>query len=358
MEPIRHIYAHIPFCARLCPYCAFYKTLPDRALARRFCEALVAETAAPACPLQPETIFFGGGTPTALSRADLDYLLTGFRQALDPGQLAEWTFEANPGSVSRAKAELLRGHGVNRLSLGVQSWDDDLLRLLGREHNAAQADESFHEIRAAGFKNISIDLMFGLPGQTLAQWRASLERTVALGPEHISTYCLTYEEDTDFFLRHQRGELRQDPDADAGFFELAATLLGEAGYHHYEVSNHARPGFESAHNRAYWAGANYLGLGPSAFSTVGVAAVAKRARLPGVYRSGPGRGIGHFVGGTSLRGSEARRADRPFAAHVVGRPCGLARGRVCATGRVSVAWAAPAGGRPDHSDRARTTPGG
>jgi putative oxygen-independent coproporphyrinogen III oxidase len=310
-DALRHIYVHIPFCARICPYCAFYKERADPAQAARFCEAILAElrvasvvgaasassvatslceareevgqrerggaqarashgTASRAGVLQPETIFFGGGTPTALTTTQLDLLLGGFRAQLDLSALREWTVEANPGSVSEKKAKLLRQAGVSRISLGVQSFDDRLLHLLGREHSAAQAEATFHLLRRAGFENLNLDLMFGLPGQTLAQWEATLRRAVALGPDHISAYCLTYEEDTDFFLRHTRGEFRIDPDADADFFVLAGELLGAAGFAQYEVSNYARPGFESVHNRAYWSGQNYLGLGPSAVSTVGL----------------------------------------------------------------------------------------
>ena len=269
-EAVTHLYVHIPFCARICPYCAFYKERADSSQTRRFCEALLTEieTAADRFALRLETIFFGGGTPTALTTAQLEYLLGGMRERLDLWRVTEWAVEANPGSVSSRKAALLRKMGVTRPSLGVQSWDDDLLKLLGREHNAAQAEASFHILRDAGFTNVSIDLMFGLPGQTLAQWEADLEKTIALRPDHISTYCLTYEEDTDFFLRHARGEFREDPESDATFLEAAMRMLEGAGFQHYEISNYARPGFASAHNRGYWAGENYLGIGPSAFSTV------------------------------------------------------------------------------------------
>ena len=291
---VRHIYVHIPFCARICPYCAFYKDLLDRSQTARFCEAVLQElelyqgeaisslprgNSAPGLPrrtedrrslLRPSTIYFGGGTPTALNIALLDLLLRGFREKLDLSQLVEWTMEANPGSVSARKATLLKKFGVNRISLGVQSWDDGLLKLLGREHNAQQAEESFRILRAAGFMNINIDLMFGLPGQIPEQWRASLERTIALQPEHISTYCLTYEEDTEFFLRHAQGEFRQDANADADFFEMTMAIMEDAGYGHYEISNYARAGFESVHNRAYWLGKDYLGIGPSAVSTFGM----------------------------------------------------------------------------------------
>ena len=271
-QPIRHIYVHIPFCARICPYCAFYKDLLDRSQTWRFCEAILRELGQQCVnfALTPRTIYFGGGTPTALTTSQLEFLLGGFRERLDLSLLAEWTIEANPGSVSARKAALLRKVGVTRVSLGIQSWDDELLKLLGREHNSQQAEQSFHLLRAAGFSNINVDLMFGLPGQTIEQWKLTLEKTIALEPDHISAYCLTYEEDTEFFLRHARGELLQDANADAAFFETAMAILENAGYEHYEISNYSRPGFASAHNRAYWLGKDYLGIGPSAFSTIGI----------------------------------------------------------------------------------------
>jgi oxygen-independent coproporphyrinogen-3 oxidase len=272
MNPIRHIYVHIPFCARICPYCAFYKDLLDRSQTWRFCEAILRDLdqQCASFALSPETIYFGGGTPTALTTSQLEFLLGGFRERLDLSLLAEWTIEANPGSVSARKAALLRKLGVTRVSVGVQSWDDELLKGLGREHNSRQAEQSLHILRGAGFSNINVDLMFGLPGQTLDQWRFTVEKTIALKPDHVSAYCLTYEEDTEFFLRHARRELLQDTDADAAFFEMAMSILEDAGYEQYEISNYARPGFASVHNRAYWLGKDYLGIGPSAFSTVGM----------------------------------------------------------------------------------------
>jgi len=269
-DTIRHVYVHIPFCARICPYCAFYKDTLDRSQTGRFCEAIVREVqqASRQFDVRPDTIFFGGGTPTVLTTTQLEALLNGFRDSLDLSNLRELTIEANPGSVSSRKAALLHRLGVTRISLGVQSWDDNLLELLGREHNSAQAEQSFHLFREAGFRNVSIDLMFGLPGQTADQWQSTLDRTVALQPEHISTYCLTYEEDTDFFLRHSRGELRSNADVEGELFEMAMATLQRAGYEHYEISNYARPGFASVHNQGYWRGDDYLGIGPSAFSTV------------------------------------------------------------------------------------------
>src|SRR5882724_8205631 len=166
--PVRHIYVHIPFCARICPHCAFYKDLLDRSQTSRFCEALLRElelnesrrrTGDRRSLVRPSTIYFGGGTPTALNIAQLELLLRGFRERLELSQLIEWTIEANPGSVSARKAALLKKFGVNRISLGVQSWDEELLKLLGREHNAQQAEESFRILRDAGFTNINVDLM-------------------------------------------------------------------------------------------------------------------------------------------------------------------------------------------------------
>jgi len=271
-SPIRHIYVHIPFCARICPYCAFYKDLLDRSQTWRFCEAILCELDGQrTCfEISPKTVYFGGGTPTALTTSQLEFLVEGFCERLDLSSLEEWTMEANPGSVSARKATLLRRLGVTRISLGVQSWEDNLLKVLGREHSAQQAEQSFYLLRRAGFTNINVDLMFGLPGQTTEQWELTLEKTIALQPDHISAYCLTYEEDTEFFLRHVRGEFRQDADTDAEFFEMAMAILEHAGYEHYETSNYARPGFSSVHNHAYWFGKDYVGIGPSAVSTVGM----------------------------------------------------------------------------------------
>ena len=164
---------------------------------------------------------------------------------------------------------MLRGFGVNRVSMGVQSWDPDLLRVLGRVHDAAQVRRSFAILRTAGFDNLNLDLIYGVPGQSLAQWEDSLQRTIDLAPEHISAYCLTYEEDTEYFERLRRGEFRENIESDAAFFERGVARLSAAGYAQYEISNHSRPGRECRHNLAYWEGADYLGLGPSAWSTIG-----------------------------------------------------------------------------------------
>lgn len=224
---------------------------------------------AKAIPFQPETIFFGGGTPTALSSKQLDDLIRGLYACLDLSQVTEWTVEMNPATVSLEKADLLLSLGVNRISMGIQSWDSTLLTTLGRVHTAAQAERSYGILREAGFSNINLDLIFGIPGQTPQQWQDSLKKTIALNPDHISAYCLTYEEDTEYFLRLGKGIYRQDTETDAALFETTMSLLEESGYLQYEISNYAPPGKECRHNLVYWMGEDYIGLGPSAFSTVG-----------------------------------------------------------------------------------------
>jgi oxygen-independent coproporphyrinogen-3 oxidase len=189
---------------------------------------------------------------------------------LDCSELAEFSLEANPATVRPSKARLLREHGISRVSLGVQSWDDALLKTLGRVHNAAAAEKTYETLREAGIPSVNLDLMFSVPGQTEAQWHATLGRTIALKPDHISTYCLTYEEDTEYFRKLTGGAFVQDIELDARLFESTMERLEGAGFSQYEISNHARPGRESQHNRAYWLGADYLGFGPSAFSTVGL----------------------------------------------------------------------------------------
>ncbi len=238
---------------------------------RAFLDALLAEVRRHAAShaMAPETIYFGGGTPSMLSIGELEYLLNGLRDALPLDGLREWTFEVNPATISAEKAARLRELGVNRISAGVQSWDDGILKTLGRAHTAGQAGATFDVLRGAGFENINLDLMFAIPGQSREQWRESLGRTIALGPEHISAYCLTYEEDTRYFERLQAGEYRREDERDAAMFEDAMDLLQEAGYGQYEISNYARAGCESLHNYGYWNGEDYLGFGPSAFSTVG-----------------------------------------------------------------------------------------
>jgi oxygen-independent coproporphyrinogen-3 oxidase len=265
----KHLYIHIPFCLQICPYCSFYKDLAGPGKADPLVDAIVREAGLFGSGLAPRTIFIGGGTPTALSVSQLQRLFTGLREHFDLNAVEEFTIEMNPATVTERKANLLRAAGVNRVSMGVQSWDAGLLNLLGRVHDAGQVLRSFQILRSAGYDNLNLDLIYGIPGQTLAQWEESLRATIELSPEHISAYCLTYEEDTEFFERMTRGEFREDAETDASFFERAVELLSSGGYAQYEISNHAKPGHACRHNLAYWEGADYLGLGPSAWSTVG-----------------------------------------------------------------------------------------
>jgi len=264
----KHLYIHIPFCLQICPYCSFYKDIAGPGKADPLVDAIIREAEMFGRGCAPETVFIGGGTPTALSLTQLERLFAGLKLHLDLSRVAEFTIEMNPATVTSRKAGLLRECGVNRVSMGVQSWDPELLKVLGRVHDAEQVRKSFAVLRDAGYDNLNLDLIYGVPGQTLGQWEDSLRQTVGLEPDHISAYCLTYEEDTEYFERMQRGEFRENSDQDAAFFELGVELLSGAGYAQYEISNYARPDRASLHNLAYWEGADYLGLGPSAWSTI------------------------------------------------------------------------------------------
>ncbi|MDR1191936.1 MAG: radical SAM family heme chaperone HemW [Verrucomicrobiales bacterium] len=269
MSVIRHLYVHVPFCTHVCPYCGFFKTRNVPAETRGFVPALLAEArwARANFDVQPLTVYFGGGTPSALSVTQLEELFAGWPWPLPVG---EFTFEANPLTVSARKAAVLRAAGVNRVSLGAQAFDTASLKLLGRRHDAGAVRDTLKILRAAGFDNINLDLMFALPGQTLAQWQGTLSAAVALRPEHISAYNLSYEEDTEFFNRLATGVWRADADRDREFFLQTTELLARHGFEFYEISNYARAGFASAHNRAYWRGEDYLGIGPGACATVGL----------------------------------------------------------------------------------------
>lgn len=271
MNSVQHLYVHIPFCPKVCPYCSFYKEASDRNKTTAFVHAVLQELEerSQMITMRPRTIFFGGGTPTALPTRLLEELITGIKSRIDCSHLVEWTIEMNPATVSLEKASLLLSLGVTRASMGVQSWHPALLERLGRVHSAEQARRSYDILREAGFENINLDHIFGIPGQTHLQWMETLETTLDLQPEHISAYCLTYEEDTEFFLRFQRGEFLQNDERDAAFLEAAIDLIEPRGFLHYEISNYALPGRECLHNLAYWQGRDYLGLGPSAFSTIG-----------------------------------------------------------------------------------------
>ncbi len=261
------LYLHIPFCHRVCPYCSFYKHTPGATPIGAFIDALAAE-ARNRITSQPRTIYLGGGTPSMLSPAHLKRLFSALHETIDFTKLDEVTLEANPATFDVDKARLFRDLGVTRISLGIQSFTPHVLQTLGREHSAEQASEAVAILRAAGIPQVNIDLMFSIPGQSKADWESTLRHAISLNPDHISAYNLTYEEDTAFFESLRRGEMRENEDHDAEFFHLADELLTSSGFDHYETSNYAKPGCHSSHNQGYWRGEDYLGLGPSAVSTI------------------------------------------------------------------------------------------
>jgi oxygen-independent coproporphyrinogen-3 oxidase len=251
----------------VCPYCSFYKHTPGNTPIGDFIDALCTE-ARLRINQPPRTLYLGGGTPSMLSPAHLRRLFETLQQQIDFSTLEEVTLEANPATFDLTKAKLFRDLGVTRVSLGIQSFAPHLLATLGREHDPEQATESVAILREAGMPEINIDLMFSIPGQSREDWFHTLEHSVSLKPDHLSAYNLTYEEDTVFFESLRKGEMAENEDANAEYFELADRMLTAAGYLHYETSNYALPGCQSRHNQAYWEGEDYLGLGPSAVSTL------------------------------------------------------------------------------------------
>jgi oxygen-independent coproporphyrinogen III oxidase len=267
------LYVHIPFCRQRCPYCAFVSVPGRQELHDRYVDAVcrelrAARTLAIRGPLA--TVFFGGGTPSVLRPGQLGRILETADAELGVEARAEITIEANPGTVDQAGFDELRAVGFNRLSLGVQSLVDADLRRLGRLHGAAQAENAYWLARRSGFENVNLDLIFSIPGGAADNWRSTLERAVALGPEHLSTYALAVEDGTPLAGLVGQGSVEPvDEDEDARTYEWTIERLTGAGYEHYEVSNFARPGYRSRHNWGYWTGARYLGVGTAAHSLIG-----------------------------------------------------------------------------------------
>jgi oxygen-independent coproporphyrinogen-3 oxidase len=272
-EPaIEHLYIHVPFCAKKCAYCAFYSEAGDGELINRYVEALVREIELVAADLKPKTIFFGGGTPSLLNLRQWERILETIRRLGWHGA-AEWTVECNPATVSLDKARLLRDGGVNRISMGAQSFDETLLDRLGRVHSRQMIFKSFDILRAAGFDNLNVDLMFAIPGQTLATWRQTLAEAAALGSEHLSCYEVIYEEDTPLFEQLRAGMVKEDEDLACAMYDELLLAAAGGGFQQYEVANFARhaaaapaemPERACRHNVNYWRGGSFHGLGPSA----------------------------------------------------------------------------------------------
>jgi len=296
---VNSLYIHVPFCAQKCEYCAFYSEASRGDLVARYVDSLVRELGLVAHELRPQTVFFGGGTPSLLSLAQWRTVL-GTMERLQLLGAAEWTIESNPATVSADKAKLWRDFGVNRVSMGVQSLDTALLERLGRVHSRDMVFRSFQTLRSAGFSNVNLDLMFAIPGQTLEIWRATLDEAIALGSEHLSCYEVIYEEDTPLYEQLQAGQFAVDEDLACAMYEELIDRSAAAGFAQYEIANFARtaraggnevsaqgnpvprepsrsdrpppahspvptlPSFACRHNINYWRGGQYLGLGPSA----------------------------------------------------------------------------------------------
>ena len=263
------IYLHIPFCRKRCHYCDFFKST-DLSQKARLLEGLGKELESRAHELASEeinTIYLGGGTPSVLLIDELKDLLQTIRQNYLVSPEAEITMEANPDDLSQAILSAIRGIGFNRLSMGVQSFSEADLKLMNRRHGVMQAIQSVKWAKTAGFSNISIDLIYGLPNQTLEEWERNVRIAVELDVQHISAYNLTYHEGTVFYDRLKKGILKELPDElSLQQFEMLISILKEAGFEHYEISNFCKPGLYSQHNSSYWKSKKYLGIGPSAHS--------------------------------------------------------------------------------------------
>lgn len=263
------LYVHVPFCERKCVYCDFY-SIENTSRTAEFLQALLREIPMQAhygSGMEFETIFLGGGTPSLLEPGELNAVLSCLRSSFSVAPDAEITVETNPGTVTQEKLSAYRELGVNRLSIGIQSFSADELHFLSRIHDADQAVQCVEMARQAGFNNINLDLIFSLPGQMLNRWEENLLKALELHPEHLSAYSLIVENHTPLFRMVQSQQVSPNPvETEAAMYERTMKILEDHGFEHYEVSNYARPGLRSRHNYNYWSHRNYLGFGPSAHS--------------------------------------------------------------------------------------------
>jgi oxygen-independent coproporphyrinogen III oxidase len=270
----RHLYVHVPFCARRCSYCDFSIAVRAVVPVEGYIGAVRAEVALRFPGNEPwelDTLYLGGGTPSRLGPAGIAGLLDAIRQRVTLARDAEVTLEVNPEDATAEAAAAWRAAGINRVSLGTQSFHDRALEWMRRTHDAARAESAFKAVRAAGIENVSLDLIFALPTMLERSWELDLERALALAPSHVSLYGLTVEQATPLGRWVERGEVTEPPEEryEAEFLRAHDTMTA-AGFEHYEVSNFARPGRRSRHNWAYWSGATYAGLGPAAHGFDGV----------------------------------------------------------------------------------------
>ncbi len=262
------LYIHIPFCARKCPYCDFYSVTTGNGMdPAHFLNDLDMELRHAPDDFLPDTIFIGGGTPTELSVRDLEYLMEILRSNVDLSAVGEWTCESNPGTLTPEKASVLRDAGVNRISLGAQSFDENNLNFLGRIHSPGDIETGYRILRNAGFTNINLDLIYGIPGSAPDRTQRDVETALSLGPEHLACYHLTFEPDTPLTRMRDQGLVREVNEEESfRQYHMIRQMAREAGYVHYEISNFALPDRESRHNLLYWGNGEYLGFGPAAHS--------------------------------------------------------------------------------------------
>ena len=259
------LYLHVPFCSSTCDFCAFYQEKPSKKGRERYFQALEAELSSLSDPRLIRTVFVGGGTPGLLNVKEMKRLGGLVRKAGLASEY-EWTVEIAPAEISFAKLESLAEMGVNRISLGVQTFDDSLMDALGRNHSPDKACRAYGMIREIGFDSVNLDLIFGIPGQSLAQWEDDLKKAVSLNPDHLSTYCLTFEEDTALFVKLSKGQVSRDPEREASFYERAWEFLPAQGFGQYEISNYSLPAKQCLHNLNTWRMHDWIGCGPSACS--------------------------------------------------------------------------------------------
>ena len=308
------LYIHIPFCSRICGYCDFVTALSRDSAFAPYLTSLRSEIRLRSDDesikeLEFETLYFGGGTPSLLTARQLGSIVDSVVSSFNFGDDPEITIETNPDTVDLRKLKALRSAGANRLSLGVQSFQPDELQILDRDHTNEDSIARFDDARKAGFENISLDLIFALPDQKLRTWEKNLQKAVELDPNHISTYNLTYEEGTPFSLKLHHGIFRiASEETQRAMYLTAVEFLTSRGFGHYEVSNYARPGFESRHNRKYWQGSPYLGLGVSAHSFIHNRRFWNVANLK-KYNEKLSAGI-LPIGGEEVLSSESRSLER------------------------------------------------
>lgn len=269
------IYIHIPFCKSRCIYCGFYSTT-NKELKERYVDALIREIhmrkddfarlGTSISPSSTSTVYFGGGTPSSLSVCDIERIVGALESTFN-GTPSEVTLEMNPDDVTKDYIKAVRQMGINRISMGIQTFDDSRLQFIRRRHNASQAEKAVMTIREEGIHNVSIDLMFGFPNQTMDEWVTDIDKAIALHPTHISAYSLMYEEGTPLFRMLQKGEINQiDDETSLDMYTELINRLTLNGYEHYEISNFAMPGYRSVHNSSYWHDTPYLGFGAAAHS--------------------------------------------------------------------------------------------